>query len=266
MIRIIIDNQVSEIKEDTAKKIREALSAILSTLPPNRIVTEILMDGEKISQTENNGSSGNKSDIYASHLRNIAYRSWLTKTSTYDEYAPGFILPDRPNPTQSWAHKCLTYFRTSPKNLDSHLENVKELSIRTADKKIWETNGLEIAQTSVERIQQSLVRAAQLLREERKAEANRFFMRCIEGLERFIETIAITRHALQLDFETITIDSVSLARTETQFMNILKSILRSQEERDLDSVADKVEYELLPNLGFWSKAIQQLRCSQEANA
>lgn len=205
MIRIIVDNQVSEMREDPAKKIREALSDILSTLPTNRIVTEILMDGEQISQTED-------------------------------------------------------------KNLDSDLGNVKELSIRTADKEIWETNGLEIAQTSVERIQQSLVRAAQLLREERKGEANRFFMRCIEGLERFIETIAITRHALQLDFETITIDSVSLARTETQFMNILKSILRSQEERDLDSIADKVEYELIPNLGFWSKAIQQLRCARGANA
>jgi hypothetical protein len=208
MTRICVDDQVSFIETDRAGNLGELLNSVVSGLPPNKIVKEILLDGEHLPIMSN--------------------------------------LPA----------------------LDSPLGQVQELHIRTADKEIWAATGVDIAASSVERIQRSLIRAAELFREENKAQANHFFAQCIDGLERFLETIMITRCALKLDFKCIQIHGLGLplSQIEQEFGAILATILECQEKQDFDGVADKVEYELLTNLSAWSSALRQLRVSRMSNA
>jgi hypothetical protein len=205
MTRISIDDQISNLALSPSKKLGELLNQVLSTLPPNRIVTQILFDGRPMSQPNN--------------------------PSAIDE-----------------------------------MSDVEELSIRTVDREMWSVNGLDIALSGLERVQRSLIKAAELFREGKKGEANRFFVHCVDGLERFIEAVTITRVAMKLDFTQVTVDDMKLSRLEQEFSEILKHIILSQEVEDYIGIADKVEYELLPNLCGWAKAIRQLRTSHFSNA
>ena len=205
MARISIDNQISEVGSDSARKIGEVLQDAISSLPPNRIVTKILLDG-------------------------------------------------RPIPQNIKAHL-----------LDQTYGRERALEISTVDKEIWSVNGLDIALSCLEKVQRSLIRVAEMFCEE-NAEANQFFVTCIEGLERFYESVMITRVALKLDFNQIISDGIALARIEKDFSDVLKTIISYQEKRDFIGLADKVEYELLTNLCAWTKALKQLRMSQLSNA
>src|SRR4051812_24170753 len=50
--------------------------------------------------------------------------------------------------------------------LQDDLSAIKELQIRTVDREIWAMNGLDTAISCIERVQRSLIRAAELFREE----------------------------------------------------------------------------------------------------
>ena len=205
MTRLSIDDQVSEINEINHARLSEVLNSVVSSLPPNRVVTKVLLDGKQLSQLP-----GNQAE----------------------------------NP---------------------HIL-VKDLEIRTVDREVWTVNGWEMALSSAERVQRSLIRAAELFRDGSKAEANRYFVHCVDGLERFYEAIVITRSVLRIDFKVMQVDGISLERLENEFSGILKSIISFQEAQDFIGLADKVEYELITNLYSWVKALKQLSLSQRSNA
>ena len=156
--------------------------------------------------------------------------------------------------------------QTSPA-LKENLQKVKEVHIRTADAAIWAGNGLDRAISDIERLQKSLLLAAEFFRDETKtADGNKIFLRCVEGLERFLDTIVLTRLAMKLDFQKIQVDGITLARLEKDLTAILGGIVGFQEKQDYEGVADKVEYELLPNFSSWTRALNQLRVSLQSNA
>jgi len=202
MIRISVDDKISELGHDHPAQICDALTSVLSTLPENRVVTEITLDGQQFNQS----------------------------------------------------------------SLKVPLETIKELQIRTASKEIWRANGIDIALTQIERVQKSLVCTAELLRCEDREKAYRLFVHCIDGLERFLESIMITRCVLNLNFDQILVDGISLSKIEEDFNNILATILTHQREENFIGIADKVEYELLTNLHSWTKALNQLRYIQPSQS
>lgn len=155
----------------------------------------------------------------------------------------------------------------SSEALKGRLEKIKDLQIRTADSQMWASNGLDRAISDVERLQKSLLLAAEFFRDDKKTvDANRIFLRCVEGLERFLDTIVLTRLAMKLDFQRISVDGIPLARLEKELTLILSGIVGFQEKQDYEGVADKVEYELLPNFASWTRALTQLRISFQSNA
>lgn len=129
------------------------------------------------------------------------------------------------------------------------------------DLSFWAESGLDIALTSVERVKGSLIRSAELFREEDSALANRFFLQCIEGLQRFMEAIRLTKSALNLDFGKISSESGSLCDTEKSLLFILKGMFQNQERKEYEEIADKIEYELLTNLSAWTNTLKLLRNS-----
>ena len=131
-----------------------------------------------------------------------------------------------------------------------------------ADVSIWAESGLDIATTCLERVRGSLIRSAELFREEDSNVANRFFIQCVEGLQRFMETIKRTKTALQLDFTKIQADMGSLAETEKSLLFILKGMFLNQQHKQYLEIADKIEYELITNLSTWISTLKSLRQSQ----
>ena len=131
---------------------------------------------------------------------------------------------------------------------------------------LFAANGFDMALSTIERMQLSLLRAAELFREEKTADANRYFSHCQEGLERFQETVTLTRAVLKLDFTKIGVENRTLSQVDKEFSQILKSILVCQEASDWQGIADCVEYELITNLSSWTNALRLLRLSQHSNA
>ncbi len=131
---------------------------------------------------------------------------------------------------------------------------------------LFVSRGLDRAITDVERLQKTLLLASELFRDERKVEGHRIFLHCVEGLERFLDTIVLTRLARKLDFSRLEVDGVSLARLEKDFSSILIGIVDCQERQDFEGLADKVEYELLPCFASWSRALSQIQRSANSNA
>ena len=115
MTRLSVDDQIADFKWDASQRVADVLNAVLSSLPPNRMVTDIILDGKLLSK---------------------AYEPLL---------------------------------------LDKGVEHFNEVQIRTADKEIWAATGLDIALSCLERVQRSLIRAAELFREDNQAKANSFF-------------------------------------------------------------------------------------------
>lgn len=149
--------------------------------------------------------------------------------------------------------------------VDRHIEEISDLEIQTVDKDIWANNGLEEAISCVDRVQRTMLRAAELFRETNYKEAHPFFLHCLEGLEKFLETLMITRAALGLDFQKIFYEGVSLTQHEHNLLLILKNILYLQEQNNFESLSDKLEYELLTNLVGWGQALRNL-LNQNSNS
>lgn len=204
MTRIAIDGKISEFGPDNVGQVTTVVREALTNLPPNRLITKILVDGVEVSTLD---------------------------------------LEDEP--------------ASAP---------FRELEIKTVDREIWAVNGFDTALSSIERVQRSLIKAAELFREENKAHANRFFVQCIDGLERFYEAVMITRSVLKLDFKLIDIHGIKLSVIESDFSDILRTIIDLQERQDWTALADKVDYELITNLSSWTSALKQLRLSQMSNA
>ncbi|NBV50101.1 hypothetical protein EBR03_04185 [bacterium] len=129
------------------------------------------------------------------------------------------------------------------------------------DLSVWAATGLDIALNSVERVKGSLLRSAELFREEDSARANRFFAQCIEGLQRFMEAVTRTKTALNLDFSKVGTESGTLAETEKSLLFILKGMFQNQERKEYEEIADKIEYELITNLSTWTSSLKILRAT-----
>jgi hypothetical protein len=150
--------------------------------------------------------------------------------------------------------------------LEKTVDSDYQIEIRTADKSIWAATGYDVSLSCIERLQKSIIRSAEFFRESDKLNGNRLFIQCIEGLERFVESITITKIALNLDFTKTFCEGVSLAKIESDLQHILKSVFGFQQQEDYQGLADKIEYELLTNLSNWGQALKQLRAQQNSNA
>lgn len=206
MIKLKLDNSLCEVKVGDDNKIGDAIADVLSSLPPQRMVTRVDVDGNRFSG------------------------------------------------------------ETQSQILEESIESSHDIEIKTADKTIWAATGYDIALSCIERVQKSIIRSAELFREPDKLNGNRLFVQCIEGLERFIEAITITKAAVNLDFAKTNVDGRSLSDIEADLNLILKSVFSSQQLEDYQGLADKIEYELLTNLSNWGQALKTLRAQQNSNA
>jgi len=205
MIKLKIDDTICDILENSQEVITNAINQAVSSLPPNRIVTRLNINGNRYLGT------------------------------------------------------------CEPLALNQTVQSAHEIEIKTADTVIWAATGYDIALSSIERVQKSIIKSAELFRESDKLNGNRLFIQCIEGLERFIEAITITKAALKLDFSKIEHGGISLAQVESNLNLILKSVYSFQEREDYQGLADKIEYELLTNLASWGEILKVLRNNQNSN-
>lgn len=206
MIKLKLDHSVCSLQQSDNQRILDAINGVLDTLPSNRIVTKLNIDGKRFSPSQEN------------------------------------------------------------QILSESIESSHDIEILTADRAIWAATGYDIALSCIERIQKSVLRSAELFRESDKLNANRLFLQCIDGLERFLEALTITKIATNLDFSKTQVMGISISEIEADLQKILTSIFSFQQQEDYQGLADKIEYALLTNLSNWVMILKQLRAEQNSNA
>lgn len=142
----------------------------------------------------------------------------------------------------------------NPENLEN---GQQALSVRDAS--IWAESGLDMAIACIERVRSSLIRSSELFREDDSVRANRFFIQCVEGLQRFMEAVRNTKAALHLDFSKIPTEMGNLQDTEKALLFILRGMFINQERKEYDAIADKIEYELITNVSSWISSLKAIR-------
>lgn len=135
------------------------------------------------------------------------------------------------------------------------------------DQALWAQSGIDISLNRLESIQKSFIRSSEMFRDKDLAAANRFFIQCLDGLERFFEAVIATKHARKLDFKQImATENDSLDTIESQLITILTNTLQLQEAKDYTAISDKIEYELITNLHAWNFGLKKLRISFNSNS
>jgi len=203
MPKVCVDDHVSEIKERSIQKIKDLLEAVRTSLPANRVVTTIMLDGKIVSR------------------------------------------------------------RQETQLLEAILEKTAELNIRTADKAMWEMNGLDYALNCIERVQKSLLTAVERFREN-TSDSRKIFSQCLEGLDKFLDTLWIARCSLRLDLQKT--GETNLEQIEKEFTKLLISLADAYDKEDFELLSDKIEYELLTSLYSWIEALRKLRLTSVSHA
>lgn len=206
MPRICVDNNSSSAIPDTLDNLEAILQDVRQSLPPNRLVTSIVVDGKSFSP----------------HTK-----------------------------------------------LDHPLKDLGKIDlvdVKTGDIAVWRANGFDMALSCIEQTQKSFIRTAQLFRDENLGFASRLFSQCIDALEKFIETLIITRMATKIDFNQIQVENRTLSAVEDELLQILQAILTCQQDGDFEGIAERIEYELLANLSTWIRALTSINQSRQSNA
>lgn len=111
----------------------------------------------------------------------------------------------------------------------------------------WLENGAALALGELERLRKTVLHCSHLIREDAQEEAKRCLLRSLEAFDRFLESVRSTERAHRFD-------------PSSPLEERLRTILaRSREEITSDawhSLADRIEYELLPNLHDWGRRLR----------
>jgi len=129
-------------------------------------------------------------------------------------------------------------------------ENLPELSVRT----------LEGMEEFLDGLAEAINESADKFRIDDETEANRHFVSCVDGLQIFIGVIDKIRSLNGLDFKTIQCASASVAEKEAALLKVLNTLHNKQVNKDWITLADVLEYELLPIISAWRKILPVL-CS-----
>ncbi|MCB0416470.1 MAG: hypothetical protein H6617_11465 [Bdellovibrionaceae bacterium] len=197
MVLVSIDDKKAEVLPEAPRTLEAFLNGIVSSLPPDRVVTEVFLNGSRLPA--------------------------LSRLAGFE------------------------------------FEGMENLQIRTASKRMWAADGVENALQSIQRLQQSFLRATEIYLEADPSEARGCLGRCLDGAEKFLETMCIAQNVLELDFSSLSVGNSSLRQIELELASIIGQLKDPAVLSDVEAVAERVEYELLPNLHAWNAALRQLQ-------
>jgi hypothetical protein len=92
---------------------------------------------------------------------------------------------------------------------------------------------------------------ADKFRTSNETEANAYFLGCIDGLQTFIGIIDKVKNLNALDFSKLEFESGPISEKESLLLGTLNSIFDTQSKKDWVSLADLLEFELVPLLMDW---------------
>ncbi len=143
------------------------------------------------------------------------------------------------------------------------LEGVETLEVFTSTAQEISYESIKLACGQLAEVVEETQKTADCFRYQDEAEANKRFVLLIEIFQKFVHLLELVKRSLNLDFSKITTDDKSLDELQNNMTDVLSQILTTQQNKDWISLADLLEFELVPLLNTWSKIIPTLACPSD---
>jgi hypothetical protein len=149
---------------------------------------------------------------------------------------------------------------------EQNLENVDTKEVKALDKelppmdiRLWALTGPDIALSYADNLRKSLFRTISLFETDHTTEAQILLEKCLEGAERFQETITITKTALNIDFDSYRVGETKLSEIDKRLGSVMSTVVQASKERAWLGLSETIEDEFITSLGAWIQALEQLK-------
>lgn len=136
---------------------------------------------------------------------------------------------------------------------------IDRLDVDTLETREVAQHFLSRAHVFLEPIVYSVERVAELFRVGDEKDASTHYVRTLESLQLFMQTLQSTREALALDFEAAAVEGVSAQDRLNRLSGLVRELLEAQEQEDWVLLSDVLQYDLAPELSAWNPLLPELR-------
>jgi hypothetical protein len=90
-------------------------------------------------------------------------------------------------------------------------------------------------------------------------EANQQYLRVLESVQLFLQTLDMARQALELDFDRVSWHGMSAEQRLHKLSGLVQDLLAAQESQDWVLLADVLQYDLVEEIKGWRDHLPALR-------
>ena len=135
------------------------------------------------------------------------------------------------------------------------LSKINEILIETTSSCKVAIKKLEIASQHIHKVIPIITHSAQLLRIGKVVEANKQYLNCIDDLNKLILIIVQAQGVIAYTYTSSVLKNTIDENQQQDFIKLLQELVKAQHGKDWITVADLLEYKLIPLLTIWEKII-----------
>jgi hypothetical protein len=179
------------------------------------------------------------------------------------EFPPGFSLGeiiDKLTDQKISQDRVITTVRVNGKELiedenglfpDLPGGEIESLELHTEQSLVMALRGIEDAKTYLDRLIEGVEKTVELFRIGEDTKSQDQYGLCLEGLNWFIQVLKGVGQVLELDYQSVLLNRVSIQSYIENLDHIIREMLTAQSDEDWVLLSDLLEYELLPAIQCW---------------
>lgn len=136
---------------------------------------------------------------------------------------------------------------------------IARLEVETISSRQVALHFLANAEAFLEPIMEAVLQVAELFRVSDEREASQQYLRLLESVQLFLQTLDMARQSLNLDFDRVSWHDMSAEQRLLKLSGLVQDLLSAQESQDWVLLADVLQYDLVEELKGWRDHLPVLR-------
>lgn len=138
-------------------------------------------------------------------------------------------------------------------------EAIARLEVETISSRQVALHFLANTEAFIDPIMEAVLQVAELFRVSDERDASQRYLRLLESIQLFLQTLEMVRQALNLDFGRISWHGQSAEQRLQKLSGLVQELLSAQESQDWVLLADVLQYDLIEELKGWRDHLPALR-------
>ncbi len=139
------------------------------------------------------------------------------------------------------------------------LSEVGVMEVEIASVREIVLKNLDNVETYLEKLIPGIEKGAELFQREDEVEANKFFIKIVDGIDWMSQVLDGVFKTLEIDSETLEFHGKTWADRQLLLVDLTKQLLEANRSKDWVLTADLLEYEIAPFYKEWSKWLPELK-------